>query len=183
MDIGRGECWSCPANWHRTVNPVNSPNACSSDLGGVFAVDPGAMCAQVVGALSAGQAAGTRLMATIKPLIEPLMKPIDDGVRALSARISTPAELTTLTERLGTPAPVPRPDERARATLDADAVDCQSSAAVDARPEGRLRRRRVSTPGTTLGAWAAPESSTARPGCARVDATGAVRESPECARP
>lgn len=30
LDIGRGECWSCPANWDRTVHPVTGAKACAS---------------------------------------------------------------------------------------------------------------------------------------------------------
>jgi hypothetical protein len=32
VDLGTGACWSCPKNWHRTINPIGSAHACTDQL-------------------------------------------------------------------------------------------------------------------------------------------------------
>jgi hypothetical protein len=54
LDIGRGDCWSCPDRWYRTVNPVDSKKACTSTVANIFAVDSTAMCTQFLKALREG---------------------------------------------------------------------------------------------------------------------------------
>ena len=93
LDIGRGDCWSCPAGWYRTVNPVTGAKACANNARAIFAADTTAICSQIVNALSEGEKGAARFMASVEPLIAPVMKPVDEGLRALSGRIGAPSEL------------------------------------------------------------------------------------------
>ena len=52
-----GECWSCPAKWHRTTRGVTGNQACTNNFGQIF-VDPQGMCRALIDGFSSltGQA-------------------------------------------------------------------------------------------------------------------------------
>jgi len=102
LDIGRGDCWSCPANWYRTaLSPVDSARACTNSVTNILAADTTAMCNQAIAAFAEGEKGAARLMSTIGPVIEPVLTPVNAGLSLLSSQIKAPAELDRLIETLG----------------------------------------------------------------------------------
>lgn len=99
LDIGRGDCWSCPDNWYRTVNAVTSARACASKVGNIFAGDTGAMCGQVIAALREGEKGAARFFSSIEKVIAPVMGPVNDGMRRMSDQLRTP-ELDRMIDNL-----------------------------------------------------------------------------------
>lgn len=102
LDIGRGDCWSCPANWYRTVNPVTGAKACTSKAGNILAIDSTATCTLVLTALGEGEKGAARFMADVEKVIAPVMHPVNDGMRKLNEQLSAPAELDKLIKKLAT---------------------------------------------------------------------------------
>lgn len=101
----RGECWSCPKGHpFRTINPVNTPKACTDDVLGVLAADAPALCRSVLSALGRarreGTAAAEALQAAVDPLIAPVKEPLMAQVEAMSSLVSTPEELREPIARL-----------------------------------------------------------------------------------
>lgn len=102
LDIGRGDCWSCPDNWYRTaLSPVDSARACTSSATNILAADTTAMCNQAIAAFAEGEKGAARLMSTIGPVIDPVLVPVNAGLSLLSSQIKAPAELDGLIETLG----------------------------------------------------------------------------------
>jgi hypothetical protein len=99
--VGGGTCWSCPPRWYRTAAPVNGERACTDELGAILAVDSTFICRQVVTGLAEGQKGASRLMATLDKVLGPALKPVEEGLRSMTDKIQTPAEVDTLVERLG----------------------------------------------------------------------------------
>ena len=90
-DLGRGDCWSCPANWHRTVAPVDNPNACSSDLPGILGVSPRSICTDSLAAVEEGGAAIGRVQAAISNFVSPVAKRLDKTLSDMTRLAQTPA--------------------------------------------------------------------------------------------
>ena len=95
-DIGRRDCWSCRPNWIRTAAPVDSETACTSELAGMLGVNPKAVCGDALRAVAAGEKLAGEARGIAEALVSPITKPLADGLRQVTSRVSTPAELDKL---------------------------------------------------------------------------------------
>ncbi len=96
--INGGSCWSCPANWYRTVAPVNGEKACTNQLGGIFAID---ICTPVITAIREGNKGLMGIESILQKIVSPVLKPLSDVMQKLTPQIKTPAELDKLVDKLG----------------------------------------------------------------------------------
>lgn len=95
-----GECWSCPASWHRTTAAVTGPRACTNQVANMLVVDTAAMCTLVVSALREGTTGFQRVMSTFQAAIDPVMRPVASFVDSLGSSIKSPVQLDQMMDRM-----------------------------------------------------------------------------------
>jgi hypothetical protein len=99
LDVGTGQCWSCPSGFpYRTVNPVDGPRACADQLVGVFAADNRAICGRIVAALKKGKDGVEDLQQIVESYIDPVKKPLQEKLDVATDYV---ADQTKLDEKVG----------------------------------------------------------------------------------
>lgn len=77
-----GQCWSCPAKWHRTTRAVTSPQACTDSLANII-VDGTALCRAAVGSLAKGSQGIQSVKKFADKIVAPIRAPADRVLHAL----------------------------------------------------------------------------------------------------
>jgi hypothetical protein len=91
-----GQCWTCPRNYFRTVNPVTHAKACTNKLFDVLAADTGLICKGFINAMNKGIKEAENFSKTLKSFTDPVTKPVDDMMTKLSSQVKSPKELDKL---------------------------------------------------------------------------------------
>ena len=96
-----GQCWSCPAGYFRTVNPVTGKRACTNNVTQIFAGDKKRSCRRIIASIRKGTKGAQSLMAVTDKLTAPIDKTLGKLLDRMTPQIESPRELDKLLNKFG----------------------------------------------------------------------------------